>query len=420
MPARPAFAFAARVAPGATMSDRPRDPYDLRGFSRLGHDAVVGLTDLVEAMHSGILRPWQRAGRPRAGRTRGLTGWIYGTIRSVTGRVGRGLESALTALGPALSERATSARREAVVAALNGVLGDYLEASGNPLATPLTLRRDGRDLPRTAGELAAAVPGASGRLVLLVHGLCRSDAHWQRREHDHGEALARDLGATAIYVRFNSGRHVSENARELAERLEELVAAWPVPVEQIAIVAHSLGGLVARGAARQGELADADWRRRLRHLVFLGTPHHGAPLERGGQWLHRILGAAPYARPLARLGNLRSAGITDLRHGSVLEEDWRGRDRFAPEGDRRHPLPLPEGVICCAVAATTRPDGGALRARLVGDGLVPVASALGRHTDPALNLEFPPERQWIAVGMNHLDLLSHPEVYARIRNWLLE
>ena len=407
------------------MSQRPRDPYDLRGLARLAVDATVGVTDLVEAMHSGILRPWQRSRGGEPQRARGLTGWIYRSIRWVAGRVGGGVDAALRAVEPALGEREPSARRESVVAALNGVLGDYLEASGNPLAIPFGLKCGGRELPLVAAELAAAVPDASGHIVVLVHGLCRSDRHWRRRGHDHGAALARDLGATAVYARYNSGRHVSDNARELAGRLEAIVVGWPVPVERIDLVAHSMGGLVARGAVHEAELAGYGWRRSLRYLVFLGTPHHGAPMERGGQWLHRILGSTPYARPLGRLGNLRSAGITDLRHGNVLEADWQGRDRFERHGDRRHPLPLPDGVISCAIAATTqksasRQGASHLHSRLVGDGLVPLASALGEHPDPALDLGFPPERRWIGHGFGHVALLSRPEVYERLRDWLRE
>jgi hypothetical protein len=49
---------------------------------------------------------------------------------------------------------------------------------------------------------------------------------------------------------------------------------------------------------------------------------------------------------------------------------------------------------------------------------VPVDSALGHHADPERQLAFPPERQWVGTGMGHLDLLSHPEVYAQLRAWL--
>lgn len=400
------------------MSAPLRDPYDLRGLSRLAVDATVGVTDLVEAMHRGIARPWPSLRGAPPTRTRGLTGWVYRSIRWVTHRVGRGLDATLAAVEPALGDRPTSPRRESLVAALNGVLGDHLEATGNPLAIPLRLRHRRRDLPLSAEQLTAAVPVPSRRVVVLVHGLCRSDLHWRRRRHDHGAALARDLGATPVYVRYNSGRHVSDNARELAEALESMVAGWPVAVEEIAIVGHSMGGLVARGAYHYADRAGARWPRRVRHLVFLGTPHHGAPLERGGQWLHRVLGAIPYARPLGRLGSVRSAGITDLRHGNVVEEDWQGRDRFAPHGDRRRPLPLPDGVRCFAVAATTRSEADGVRARLLGDGLVPLESALGRHPDPAYDLAIPPERQWIARGTGHLDLLARREVYERLRDWL--
>ena len=156
--------------------------------------------------------------------------------------------------------------------------------------------------------------------------------------------------------------------------------------------------------------------RHLRTLVFLGTPHHGAPLERGGNWIDLLLGVSPYTAPLARLGKIRSAGITDLRYGNLLDEDWQGRDRFA-RGDRRRFVPLPDGVRCYAIAATTARDRGC-RTELPGDGLVPVASALGEHAQPELSLHIPQSRQWIARGCGHLDLLDAPEVYRRIRRWL--
>ena len=220
--------------------------------------------------------------------------------------------------------------REALLAALNGVLGDYLAASNKPLAIAMHLRRGGIALPMEREALAAAIPQAGSKIVVLLHGLCMSDLQWKRHGHDHGAALANDLGYTAVYLHYNSGLHISSNGRAFAELLESLVERWPVPVTELALVGHSMGGLVARSACHYGKLAHHAWLGHLAKAVFVGTPHHGAPLERGGNWVDLLLGTTPYSAPLARLGKIRSAGITDLRFGYLLDKDWKRRDRFAP------------------------------------------------------------------------------------------
>ncbi len=394
------------------------DASDLRGASRLTIDGIAGIVDVVEAMHYNIASiPGLRARSDRS-RTSGITGLVYRSIRGVVRLSGLGLDRLLARLGPLLGERSTWRGRETLLAALNGVLGDYLAASGNPLAITMRLRREGIPLPDERAGLAAAIPQATGKLVVLMHGLCMNDLQWKRNGHDHGAALARDLAYTPVYLHYNSGLHVSTNGRAFADLLEGLLRRWPVPLTELTLIGHSMGGLVARSACHHGEVLRHAWLRRLDRLVFIGTPHHGAPLERGGNWVDALLGSNAYSAPLARLGKIRSAGITDLRFGNLVDEDWNGRDRFEPGGDLRVPLPLPEGVACYAIAATTGNAEGDLGDRLIGDGIVPVASALGRHRDPRLALAFDPSRQWVAHGTDHLGLLSRPEVYDRIRRWL--
>ncbi|MBT9594737.1 MAG: alpha/beta hydrolase [Vitreoscilla sp.] len=376
-------------------------------------------------MHERIARV-PVVGRAAAdGRTSGITGLVYRSIRGVTQVVGGSLDALLGALVPALGPVEEGAddvpprrEREAIVAALNGVMGDYLAESGNPLALTMTMRSGGRPLVLERAALAQRLPGATGRLLVLAHGLCMNDLQWQRDGHDHGAMLARERGFTPVYLHYNTGLHVSLNGRMLAAQLEQLADAWPVPLERTVLLCHSMGGLLARSAYHQACLAGMRWPARIDEMVFLGTPHHGAPLERAGHWIDILLGAAPYAAPFARLGKLRSAGITDLRHGNLLDEDWVGRDRFARGTDRRQPVPLPETVRCLAIAATTGEERGDLKDRLLGDGLVPLDSALGRHPDPARALAFAEDRQWVGHGINHMALLSHPEVAAQLLRWV--
>jgi pimeloyl-ACP methyl ester carboxylesterase len=390
-----------------------------RGIGALVFDAIEQATHIVEGVHATIAAAPLPFGPEPERAARGVSGLVYGGVRLVNESARAVVDRALRVLSTDVEPALSRPEWDAVRSAVNGVLGDHLVASGNPLAIPMSFRRGGQSLPTDRARLAAAVPGATDRLLVLVHGLCMSDRQWRRRGHDHGATLERDLGYTAVYLHYNSGRHVSENGRELAENLETLVAAWPVALREVAIVAHSMGGLVARSACCYAP-PESRWRDLLRAIVFLGTPHHGAPLERGGNWLQTLVAVSPYTAPLSRLGAIRSSGITDLRYGNVVDEDWNGADRFRAVGDRRSCTPLPSDVACFTIAATLGDERSGVEDRLLGDGLVPVASALGDHPRTPRALEFPEGRRWTGYGMNHWDLLDRPEVYAKLVEWLRE
>jgi pimeloyl-ACP methyl ester carboxylesterase len=391
----------------------------MRGAARLAVDATVGLASLVEAVHARIL---QTPGLPNvpglattasSGRTAGVTGLVYKTIRGVTHLVGGRIDSLLAALATELPsadrDHAPVAEREAVIAVLNGVLGDHLAATGNPLAIPMTLHHRSRKGPPDDALRTDRPPAAGDQIAVLIHGLCMNDLQWTTPSgHDHGAALNRDMGFIPVYLHYNSGLHISANGKALAELLEQTVDQWPRRVRRLVLIGHSMGGLVARSAMHHAALSRHRWPALVDAAVFLGTPHQGAPLERAGHWIDTVLGATPvlahYTAPFARLGKVRSAGITDLRHGHLL-------------GDDAH-LPLPATVACYAVAASMGQQQGDIKDRLLGDGLVPLASALGQHRRATRRLAFAPERQYIAWGKGHLELLSDVAVYAQLARWL--
>jgi hypothetical protein len=367
-------------------------------------------------MHHAIGGGPALLGRPLAPFIELFTAPVYASIRGVTDLVGVGLDRVLAELDPVLDARTPSPQYDAIRAAINGVIGDELAAHDSPLAIPTSLSSGGQPLVLEREALAARFPDAGGRLLVLVHGSSMDDAAWTRGGHNHGDALAAALGVVPVTVRYNSGRHVSTNGRELAERLDALVSAWPRPVESLVLLGFSMGGLVARAAVRDAEVAGRAWRAHLTAMVFLGTPHHGAPLERAGNVLGGLLDLTAYTQPLASLAQIRSAGVTDLRYGNVLDAHWEGLDRFGHATGPRAPCPLPAGVPCFAIAGVLR-EQDAVGAGL-GDGLVPVTSALGQHADEHLALQLPPERTAVVTGHGHLDLLASAEALVHMRGWL--
>ena len=360
---------------------------DLRGVVSAVVTGTTNVTGVVHEMHKAF------------GAVPVFTDLMYRSVRGVTGFVGDSVDVVVGALSSLLGASTPGFEREAIVSAINGVVGDHLAATNNPLAITMALQPpldDRRD---------------DDVLLVLVHGSSTSDLQWQRLGHDHGEALAVELGVTPVYVHYNSGLHISDNGARLAALLE----AHATDYGAIVIVAHSMGGLVARAALSAASTLQHRWRGAVRALVTLGSPHQGAPLERAGNLFETVLGSTPWTAPLQTLARVRSAGITDLRYGKVVAADWQDHDRFAHGPDTRTPLPLPTDVICYAVAAS-RSAEGVDDNDLAGDGLVPVDSALGQHADERLRLQFAATQ--IVRATHHLGLLSSPEVFAQLRDWL--
>jgi pimeloyl-ACP methyl ester carboxylesterase len=258
-------------------------------------------------------------------------------------------------------------RSEVAIAALNGLFGDRLAAEGSPLAIPMQARRIG--------------PVATPHLVVFVHGLGETEHAWG--SPNYGDLLP---DVTPVFVRFNTGRHIAENGVSLDALMTELVREREV--ERITLIGHSMGGLVARSACHHG----SDWTRHVRHVITLGTPHDGAPLEQAVHALGAALHLAPETRPFARLLRRRSAGIRDLR---------RGID-----------VPLLASATHCFVSATITRSATHPAGRVLGDMLVLAPSASGRRVG------FLAKDGLTLGGTHHLALLNHPEVAARLPEWL--
>ncbi|MDO9354977.1 MAG: hypothetical protein Q7T55_14865, partial [Solirubrobacteraceae bacterium] len=272
----------------------------------------------------------------------------------------------------------------------------------------------------TPADLAANFPDATGKIAVFVHGLCETDEAWRGfppRADDprvpFGRRMQLELGYTPLFVRFNSGLHISDNGRNLALLLEDVFAGWPVPAEEVTLIGHSMGGLIARSACHVAEGTDLRWGPAVKHVFCLGTPHTGADLERGVHLLDWALGQATESRAFSRALRMRSAGIKDLRFGSCSEADWHGQDPDAFFVDRCEEVPFLPHAAYYFIGATLSPEP---LGRVFGDLLVraPSAAGIGRTK----RLPFEVDNGRALAGLNHFDLLSHPDVYEQIRLWI--
>lgn len=360
----------------------------------------------------------------------GITDSVYKILRrsargvfSASGLALRRLESIESIdLHPAAALTQSSAmsprpRRDLAISILSGFVGDRMARRRNPLRVRYGVYRHGQRLRLTRDGLADAFPQATPRIAVFLHGLCGSENVWNlfrdpaNADTDgYGARLARELGYTPVFIRYNSGLHVSLNGRHCSRTLAALYENWPVQAEDIVLIGHSMGGLLARSAAEIAASRGANWLSVLRQIICLGTPHLGAPLEQfvhlASQGMHRL----PLFAPLARLLDARSLGIKDLRWGYTQDREWKQRD---PDelwtDDRLQYAPLP-GVRYRFLGTCLAPDPQHPLARLFGDGLVRVPSSLATDVAGADGA--------LRGALHHMQLLNHPDVYARIFDWL--
>jgi pimeloyl-ACP methyl ester carboxylesterase len=418
----------------------------LRGLKDLVHDAVDATTHLVKEGHEStaraVLRVTDRI--PQIADTardvddvrRLSTDLVLASVRVVNRAV-----EVVTNAGMGVAERATEQDEQAAPAVpmrsdamngtpwltdaaiglVNGVLGDKLHSRQNALDLGMELRVGDAYVPLDAGSLRSALGTASPKIAVFVHGLGTTEWSWcllgERYHGDpracFGTLLERDLGYTPLFIRYNSGRRISENGRLLADLIESLASHYPVALEELALFGHSMGGLVVRSACFQGSRAGQAWLPHVRRVFCLASPHRGAPLEKFGHLLTQALDAIdlPGTQVPARILEARSAGIQDLRHGSLVDDDWLARDADATAPAGAQSVPLLPDVRYHFLSATVTKDPAHPVGLLVGDLLVRVPSGSGPEL---VESSFPIETACYG-GVMHHELQNHPQVYEQIR-----
>ncbi|MGB5702304.1 MAG: hypothetical protein WBM48_05780 [Polyangiales bacterium] len=426
----------------------------VRGFIDLVFDVVEETTNLVERTHDAVVDRSARRFAPiePAKSTAEIVTGVHKAISSVTFESIRFLNGASRlavnaaadvaeagmeqSMEPGSAELATPIQSSAAgtvswyvdyaQASINGFWGDHLARKNSRLDLGMTLRHHGRHLPATREAFAEAFPNPTPKLCVFVHSLAgtewlwslSSEAHYGDPDVTFGTRLRDDLGYTPIYLRYNTGLHISENGKRLAKMLSEVLETYPVPVDEIALVGHSMGGLVARSAAHYGREHGEPWAKHLRHVACIGSPHLGAPLEKAVNVFTSVLKRveAAGAQVPAALLDARSAGVKDLRYGYTVEEEWAGKDPDEVFADARRNIPLVEGVGYYFLAATISRDPEHPLGQLLGDLMVRLPSALGEHPEPDRKIHF--SGGTVFPGMNHIHIANHPEVYDALRDLL--
>ncbi len=423
-----------------------------RGLKSLTHDAVDFTTELVREGHEssaravmrvlGAIEPIAETAKDVDEARRVVTDAVLGSLRAANRAVEGLTDAALDAIEaqtlthgadtgqqppeaalPLLSDALGSLSwlGDAGLGVLNGTVGDYLHAAQNDLDLGMRFRRGASYLPTDPVELKTALGSATPRLALFVHGLSATEWSWCFEgaayhgdpSASFGAMLERDLGYTPLFLRYNSGRHVSQNGRELAARLERLVDALPAPLEELSLVGHSMGGLVARSACHYASMEARRWPGRVTRVFSIGTPHRGAPLEKLAALVTTTLRAidAPGTLIPGRILAGRSSGMKDLRQGALVDEDWLGRDADTFLAPEMSDIPLLPNAWYYFISATVTRDPSHPFGQLIGDLLVRVPSASGKHGEEHT---FPIEVRTHG-GLLHHQLQNHPAVYEQIR-----
>jgi pimeloyl-ACP methyl ester carboxylesterase len=398
---------------------------EIRSLADLAGEGTHVVTTLVRDMHGGIARRVFGAVGPLSKPVKVVHN---ATATATYSAVDHAIRAALRGAGELAAQARGNDEDETVeaqptvagvLAALNGIYGDELTERGNGFALTMQIRRRGEPVPMDADAISTAFPNPTGRIAVFMHGWCMTERSWWRHPRDgarmppYGARLRTDLGFTPVYLRYNTGLHISDNGKSLAALLDQLRTLWPVPVEEIALIGHSMGGLVVRSACHYGTEQRHGWPDAVRHVVCLGSPHLGADLEKGVNAASWLLARLPETRAISSFLNARSAGTKDLRYGALLDEDWSDCDPDEFLRDRCHEVPFLPRAVYHFVATTARPGPVGV---ILGDHLVRSQSAAG--VGKSRRVPFEPDHGLTLSGLHHFDLLNDAAIYGKLRDWL--
>ncbi len=383
------------------------------GAAQMLRDGLIGGVHTVSGLHASVLDTLAGVG-VKGTFNRLITEQVYRIILGSGHFTGWVLENALHHLTLPAGDQPPTRRQLLAVSSINGAFGDWLAQQGRVWAQPMHLRRHQTLLRLDVESLKATISHPKPHVIVLVHGLCLNENHWQPVDHPgYGDRWEHHNDVTVLHVRYNTGLHIHENGRQLALLLELLHQCYPVPIQRLSLIGHSMGGLVSRSACSYAQDLEHGWLSDLQDLACLGSPHQGAALERIGQWVTHSLANNSFTASLGRAGRQRSAGIKDLRYGCLRHEDWQDAHPDAPQPVKVTALPLLPSVRYCLLATNWKSPAG----ETLGDGLVQVSSAMARELG-GHPLGSPQVCRPLLQGLHHMQLPRHDAVFNVLNEWL--
>ncbi|MEN9448779.1 MAG: hypothetical protein RJA25_2069, partial [Bacteroidota bacterium] len=307
---------------------------------------------------------------------------------------------------------------------INGIIGDYLVEDENALAIQMQFYVQEKPITINKETITSVHKNPSSKICILIHGLTNDETIWNYKNtntENYGTCLQKDFDYTPFYVRYNTGLHISENGKQFSQLIETLILNYPTTIDEIVIIAHSMGGLVTRSACYYAPLQNAHWVEKISKLFFLGTPHLGAPLEKFANALTHLLETVPnaYTKAIGNIINLRSAGIKDLRYGYLVDEDWETQhpDEFLTNNKTVIPILDTVDYFLITGSLTNTPED--LINEWFGDSLVRKKSATGQ-SKTIHHLDFDLKHHKEINGLTHLGLVYSKQVYEQIKIWITQ
>lgn len=304
--------------------------------------------------------------------------------------------------------------------ALNGIVGDKLDEEKNSLAIQMSFRKLNEDISIPDLSISDSLKETDGDLVIFVHGLMADEVLWDepsRGKKGFGVLLKEEKNKTILYLRYNTGRHISQNGRTLSNLLENLHEKYGNDIKSITLIAHSMGGLVTRSSCYYAGLQNQSWVLKVKKIYLLGVPNDGAFLEKIGHLTTFILKKIWnfQTRLIAKIADERSNGIKDLRWGFMVDEDWQSSTANDLLNVTRKSLPPLKGVKYYIIVGTLMENEMNVVSQYFGDGLVGKQSATGEifSTSDLQNDNFLVFR--VFPKIHHISLLTNSDVYGFIK-----
>ncbi len=308
-----------------------------------------------------------------------------------------------------------------IESALNGVMGDKLEDRKSKRAIQPNFRVKNKDVSAEDLKIEESLQKSDGKVILFIHGLMADEVLWEeptRGKKGYGPRLAEEKNYCVLYVRYNTGRHISENGRSISRLINTLASTYPNVIKSITIIAHSMGGLVIRSSCHYAGIEGHTWTKKIDRIFLIGVPNDGAFLEKLGHLTTSILRNIWnfQTKLIAKIADERSNGIKDLRWGFLVDEDWQNPNANDLVGVKRTEIPPLEGVKYFIIVGTLMENENNVISQYFGDGLVGKKSATGESSSILNSQEEAFLEYRVFPKINHISILTDDTIYEFIRD----